>query len=247
MGCIQSSTQNSTDPVTGKQTTKTNFGGSYPGNRRKPNAPYQPPPSAFSNGQATAHFVRYGGGNALVLQQGGMAQPQVGAQAVTGLNKPPEYIQVTLPDGVYGGQTIQVQAPSGALNEIVVPEGFGPGSTFTVEFADAAAPPPSSVGGGAVPPPRPAANMQPYVTNDNNNNNRTPAATAPVASAPAATTTGPAQDDGFASGFNNPNFTPTATASIGNNNNHDAYSQYPSAGDARPVYSAPPSYPSKPY
>ena len=43
---------------------------------------------------------------------------------------------MTLPDGVYGGQTIHVQAPDGKVNEIIVPDGFGPGSTFTVEFAD---------------------------------------------------------------------------------------------------------------
>lgn len=133
MGCA-SSTQNSYDPVTGQTKTKNKLGGSYPGNRRTANTPYSPPASQFSNGQATSHFVSYGGGNALVLQQGGMAQPQIGATAAG----QPEYIQVTLPDGVYAGQTIQVAAPDGRLNEIIIPPGFGPGSTFTVEFADAA-------------------------------------------------------------------------------------------------------------
>jgi hypothetical protein len=41
---------------------------------------------------------------------------------------------VTLPDGVSSGQVIHVQAPDGAVNAITVPPGFGPGSTFTVEF-----------------------------------------------------------------------------------------------------------------
>mmetsp|Transcript_17944 Transcript_17944/g.33250 ORF Transcript_17944/g.33250 Transcript_17944/m.33250 type:complete len:218 (+) Transcript_17944:35-688(+) len=136
MGCTSSS-EVVTDPVTGQKKTKTKLGGAYPGNRRQANKPYTPSASQFSNGQATAHFVSYGGGNALVLKQNdGTAQPQVGATPV----KQPEYIQVTLPAGVYGGQKIQVAAPDGRLNEIIVPDGFGPGSTFTVEFADDPAP-----------------------------------------------------------------------------------------------------------
>jgi hypothetical protein len=79
----------------------------HPGNRRQANKPYSPPANQFSNGQATSHFVSYGGGNALVLKQGGVAQPQIGATAAT-LGKQPEYIQVTLPAGVSSGQTIQV-------------------------------------------------------------------------------------------------------------------------------------------
>ena len=112
------------------------MGGSYPGNRRQANKTYAPPASQFSNGQTTSHFVSYGGGNALVLKQGGIAQPQIGATAA----KQPEFIQVTLPAGVSSGQSIQVQAPDGRLNEIIIPQGFGPGSTFTVEFADADVP-----------------------------------------------------------------------------------------------------------
>jgi hypothetical protein len=49
---------------------------------------------------------------------------------------------VTLPSGVEAGQTIHVQAPDGRLNAIVIPPGFGPGSTFTVEFAPEDVPPP---------------------------------------------------------------------------------------------------------
>jgi hypothetical protein len=45
------------------------------------------------------------------------------------------YTVVVLPEGVFAGQTIHVQAPDGRLNAIVVPPGFGPGSKFTVEFA----------------------------------------------------------------------------------------------------------------
>ena len=56
----------------------------YPGDRLKQQQaqqqPYTPNASQFnSNGQATANFASHGGGNALVLQQGGMAHPQVGA------------------------------------------------------------------------------------------------------------------------------------------------------------------------
>jgi len=70
------------------------------------------------------------------------------------------FATVTLPDGVVAGQTIHVQAPDGRLNAIVVPPGFGPGSTFTVEFApDGAAPPPPGKGEEyySAPPMAPAA------------------------------------------------------------------------------------------
>ena len=50
---------------------------------------------------------------------------------------------MTLPPGVHPGDVIHVQAPDGRLNAIIVPEGMGPGSTFTVEFADDLPPPPA--------------------------------------------------------------------------------------------------------
>lgn len=248
MGCA-SSTHVVTDPHTGQKKTQNKLGGAYPGNRRQPNSPYAPPASQFQNGQATAHFVNYGGGNALVLQQGGVAQPQVGATP-TAAGQPDRYVQVTLPAGVYGGQTIQVAAPDGRLNEIVVPAGFGPGSTFTVEFADGPAPgggakyetpAPSSYGTSATTtttrPP-----YVPYVNNNNNNNRKKMTSHNPTpATAPPASLA----DDGFATGFNNPNFVPSAPAtSIGNAAD---YSSYPTADDAKPVYSQPPRYTSKPY
>jgi hypothetical protein len=207
MGCA-SSTEIVTDPHTGQKKTKTKLGGAYPGNRRQANKPYTPPASQFTNGQATAHFVNYGGGNALVLKQdNGLAQPQVGASPV---GKQPEYIQVTLPDGVYGGQKIQVAAPDGRLNEIIVPTGFGPGSTFTVEFADGPAPPPPpqkfEQGPSTYTP-----NYTPYVTTPATRANATSNYnTAPASAQTIAATTGPAEDDGFASGFNNPNYVPHA-------------------------------------
>jgi len=42
------------------------------------------------------------------------------------------------------GQTIHVQSPDGRTNAIVIPPGFGPGSTFTVEFAPDTTPPPET-------------------------------------------------------------------------------------------------------
>jgi hypothetical protein len=228
MGCTSSS-EIVTDPHTGVKKAKNSLGGAYPGNRRQGHQPYQPPASAFSNGQATAHFVNYGGGNALVLKQdNGVAQPQMGAMPL----KQPEYIQVTLPAGVYAGQTIQVAAPDGRRNEIIVPDGFGPGMSFTVEFADSPPPPskkmeePTYASTGTTDfTPGYTPNFTPYVqtTNNNNsnyNNNNNYSTSVPAYSAvPMAqpsNTTGPRQDDGFASGFNNSNFVPHA-------------------GDARPV------------
>ena len=49
---------------------------------------------------------------------------------------------VTLPPGVNAGDVIHVKAPDGRLNAITVPDGMGPGSTFTVEFAADIPPPP---------------------------------------------------------------------------------------------------------
>jgi len=177
MGCV-ASTETSTNNITGATKTEHKMGGAYPGNRRQGNKPYAPPASQFSNGQATSHFVSYGGGNALVLKQGGISQPQIGATAA----KQPEYIQVTLPAGVSSGQKIQVQAPDGRLNEIIIPQGFGAGSTFTVEFSAVDTPPATTT-----------ASKQSY------------------GSTPTTAQQGADYDDGFATGFNNPRFVPQAT------------------------------------
>jgi hypothetical protein len=101
---------------------------------------------------------------------------------------------VTLPAGVEPGQTIHVQAPDGQVNAIVIPDGFGPGSTFTVEFAPQAAAPVTAV---------PVVEDSSY-TKTNNDYHQPPPPVAPNTAA---------GDDGFASGFNNPNWRPpTATA-----------------------------------
>lgn len=78
-----------TDPATGEKKNKHKLGGAYPGNRRNPQQQYAPTASEFQNGQAMAHFVNYGGGNALVLQQNGIAQPQAGEP----VGKKPTFIQ----------------------------------------------------------------------------------------------------------------------------------------------------------
>jgi hypothetical protein len=142
-------------------------------------------------------------------------------------------LPVTLPAGVHGGDKIHVQAPDGRLNEIIVPSGFGPGSSFTVEFADA---PPFSKPEAATPyssytPPPVAPVTKPPSNNygyNNHNNNE--------------------HDDGFASGFNNPNFVPTAApATTYAHDDEIDLSAYPTALDVKPVYSSTPRYPSNPY
>lgn len=194
--------QVSTDPITGQTKTKKKLGGAYPGQRRPNQMPYVPDSGAFdSTGTAKVHFKAYGGGNALTLvRQDGSSQPASGIPVAT----PAQYIEVTLPDGVVEGQTIHVQAPDGKVNAIVVPPGFGPGSTFTVEFApeEEAPPPPTTSSYSA------------------------PAATAAAAPPP------PAGDDGFASGFNNPNYMPpTANATT------DFSGSYAHSGtQATPIY-----------
>jgi hypothetical protein len=69
-----------TDPITGQQKKKKKLGGAYPGQRPPQHDQYTP--SNFEGGKATAHFVQYGGGNALVLVDGptsSAAQPQQGS------------------------------------------------------------------------------------------------------------------------------------------------------------------------
>mmetsp|Transcript_6300 Transcript_6300/g.7729 ORF Transcript_6300/g.7729 Transcript_6300/m.7729 type:complete len:222 (-) Transcript_6300:198-863(-) len=221
MGCA-SSTEVTTDPITGEKKEKKKLGGSYPGNRRPQNAPYMPPQSDYQKVdgqmQATAHFVAYGGGNALTL----MDKPNQGPQLGGGSGNAPEYVQVTLPANVKPGDKIHVAAPDGRLNEVIVPPGMGPGSTFTVDFQDA--PPPSAA---AVPAPTsepynpyapeptatptPAA-YSPYVPDAAGST--TPAVYTPYAAgtqqqtqpaaAPASAVPppqNPQRDDGFASGF----------------------------------------------
>jgi len=198
----------------------------YPGNRIPAQATYQPTATEFNkNGQAMAHFVSYGGGNALVLQEGG---PQVGAVPVGHTKPSPEYVQVTLPPGVEPGQKMHVQSPSGRLNEIIVPPGMGPGSSFTVEFAE---------------PEGNKCGSTSYASNNNQTtSNYTPPGAVPTTTAIPANDMVSASvpnnhDDGFATGFDN-RHNVVATSAFATND----HSSYPSANDARPVYNAPPSY-----
>jgi hypothetical protein len=113
------------------------------------------------------------------------------------------------------------------VNEILVPDGFGPGSTFTVEFAEESSKAPSTV---SVPPQSTYPTAPATVAAANSNNNG---------------------DDGFATGFHNPNFVPTThtapVASLGNYDNDIDLSAYPTASDAKPVYSSAPTYPASTY
>jgi len=144
---------------------------------------------------------------------------------------------------VYGGDRIHVQAPDGRLNEIIVPSGFGPGSTFTVEFADN--PPPkkddtapymayayAAPASHATTPTTTAPAYAPSSYSNNNNNNSNNYATSS-----AAPTRPTDYDDGFASGFNNPNFVPTVSVQAHGGRDEDIdLSAYPSASYAKPVY-----------
>lgn len=160
----------------------------------------------------------------MVLQQNGIPQLQVGA-------KVPQYVQVTLPQGVTAGQTIHVQAPDGKVNEIVVPPGFGPGSTFTVEFADDDEKIGGGGGSGGKLPTK-------YQKQEYNSYNPTPEP-ALAQTTTSANTNRPTHDDGFATGFNNPGFVPAST--VGQDYDINV-SSYPAASDARPVYSTTPTY-----
>ena len=129
---------------------------------------------------------------------------------------------VTLPNNVHGGDKIHVQAPDGRLNEIIVPSGFGPGSTFTVEFADAPPPKKELTPYVAYAAPVAQATAQPTTKSTTSNHNQTNSRPADY-------------DDGFASGFNNPHFVPTATAQPHGTDGDIDLSSYPSATYAKPV------------
>lgn len=107
---------------------------------------------------------------------------------------------MTLPDGVSSGQTIHVQAPDGRMNAIVVPTGFGPGSTFMVEFAPPEATMNNSYG-------KAASSDAPYINTPSESPYYT-TGSAPTQGHSAIPPPASGGDDGFASGFG----TPTARA-----------------------------------
>lgn len=124
--------------------------GAYPGNNRVAKPSYQPTDEEYKQVNSTtavaqAHFVTCPGGNALKL----VGKPNraendnnMPTTAVGGSEGLARYISVTLPPGVNAGDIIHVKAPDGRINAITVPEGMGPGSTFTVEFSPDIPPPP---------------------------------------------------------------------------------------------------------
>eukprot|EP00571_Detonula_confervacea_P012769 CAMPEP_0172300090 /NCGR_PEP_ID=MMETSP1058-20130122/2270_1 /TAXON_ID=83371 /ORGANISM="Detonula confervacea, Strain CCMP 353" /LENGTH=179 /DNA_ID=CAMNT_0013009779 /DNA_START=171 /DNA_END=710 /DNA_ORIENTATION=+ len=116
----------------------------YPGNKRVTKPAYQPSADEYKQVNSTtavanAHFVTCAGGNALKL----VGKPNRAEDTTTGGGKVgAQYISVTLPPGVQSGDIIHVRAPDGRMNAITVPDGMGPGSTFTVEFSADIPPPP---------------------------------------------------------------------------------------------------------
>ncbi|KAL7471012.1 hypothetical protein ACHAXS_013527, partial [Conticribra weissflogii] len=126
------------DPsLKGQVKQKKKLGGAPPGNRRVAQPTYQPADNEYhqidsTTAVATAHFVTCPGGNALIL----VGKPNRAEEQAASSGKKAKYIQVTLPSGINPGDVIHVKAPDGRINAIIVPEGMGPGSTFTVEFAD---------------------------------------------------------------------------------------------------------------
>lgn len=215
-----SSLQVVTHPITGEQKTKKKLGGAYPGQRPPTHAPYTPPASDFGKigagvSTATTHFIQYGGGNALVLGTSPNVTPQVGPSSAS----KPLYVSVTLPEGVYPGDTIHVKSPDGRINAICIPDGMYPGSTFTVEFAD------------AVPP-----KQQPYQYQQQ-----------PQPMIPANTGVAPSGgDDGFVAGFNNPGYVPLVVSpAVATHETHMDVAAEPEF-DMNPTATSSASYPTAP-
>jgi hypothetical protein len=151
---------------------------SYPGNQRVVNPAYQPPNEAFTQvdeytSVAQVHFVTCPGGNALKL----VGKDNRGGTSTTSSDtNNGRYISVTLPSNVHAGDVIHVHAPDGRLNAVTVPEGMGPGSTFTVEFAPeppAAVPIAEADLAPGVYVPTVVAEMEPVDNTNNNYDNNT--------------------------------------------------------------------------
>ena len=129
---------------------------------------------------------------------------------------------VTLPDGVTAGQTIHVQAPDGRLNAIVVPPGFGPGSTFTVEFAPEEAPVPTAPVATSAPVATPATEPQ-YVQITVPDNVK--AGDTIHVQAPDGTTNAIVIPDGYGPG-SNLTVQVTSGGDVSSNNNHNTATPY---------------------
>lgn len=69
---------------------------------------------------------------------------------------------VTLPANVNPGDVIHVKNQKGQINAIVVPDGMGPGSTFTVEFDTGDAPMAEEEIAVAVPEPEISVSASQY-------------------------------------------------------------------------------------
>ena len=115
--------------------------------------------------------------------------------------------KVTVPAGVSPGQTIRVQSPNGESHDIIVPSGQYSGSSFTVEFAAGGNNNYGTSTPNTILPPSNNPAYTPIATPSHNNYNTSSNYDSNYASNSRA-------DDGFASGFNNPNYTPQATATI---------------------------------
>ena len=154
------------------------------------------------------------------------------------------------------GQTIHVQAPDGRLNAIIIPPGFGPGSTFTVEFAPeqaAAAAATNNHYTDSRPPPLSKPEQSSYASSAANPyNNPYPPQPNYYPTTTATTTTSSSSpqpppptyhgDDGFVSGFNNPNYVPPSAPAQAVSDPYD----YPVTATATPMtYPSAPQYPSK--
>ena len=120
---------------------------------------------------------------------------------------------VTIPDGVKAGQTIHVQAPDGRLNAVIVPDGFGPGDVFTVEFATTT-----------------TATADTTKINVNPNKYDTGSNVQPATS--TTTTTSNAEPEVYLA----------ASQEVPDYDGNNSSNNYPSAM-ATPVYSPPPEYP----
>lgn len=111
------------------------------------------------------------------------------------------------------GQTIHVQAPDGRLNAIIVPPGFGPGSTFTVEFASEEAAPPKTSHPSPSAPAAPATGGDDGFASGFNNPGWTPPATAVSASEPEVHVSAYDEGNGSSTAYPTTSATPLYTPS----------------------------------
>ena len=91
-------------------------------------------PGAYNQFQYPGAGMGSGMLRGLSMMGAGMPQPRISAAPVPQMVQPrqPQMMMVTVPAGVYPGQSLQLRTPAGTLVQVQVPQGCRPGSQFQI-------------------------------------------------------------------------------------------------------------------